>query len=112
MAGIPFAPAANVPQLFLAAPDSGTSDGPRVVFLLPRAAKPPNGMVGLPELWGQQPPGCLIFLGAGLGDDKQAAFARAAWRYLEHPRPSVPRIAWLGQPDDAGRGLRGGLLAT
>src|SRR4051812_16200742 len=100
MTGTVFAPAANIPQLFLASPGPG-GGGPRLAFLLPRAAKPPAGAVGLLELWGQQPAGCLIFLGADLGDDKQAAFASAAWRYLAQPRPSVPRIAWLDQPDDA-----------
>jgi hypothetical protein len=108
MTNLAFAQSAGCPQLYLA--DCGDSVR-RCAFLLPRGVAPPAARLDLPATWAGQTAGCYIFLPAALKDGEQAAFAAAAWSYLEYRDRRDARFAWIENPNEAAYGLRGRFLA-
>ncbi len=104
MDAIVFSQSSGCRQLYMA--DCGEQ---RVAFLLPRGAAAPAPALDLAATWAGSPAGCYLFLPAALAADAHAAFAAAAWNFLENRSRAGARLAWF--ESDFAQGLRGHFIA-
>lgn len=82
-----------VPELYLPNPASATG----LAYLLPRNTPKPPGSLSVAESWNSWS-GAYLFLRKPVEGGSEAAFATAAWGFLEDPRLAGTRFAWLETP--------------
>lgn len=85
----------SVPELYLPNP---SPSGSGLAYLLPRHTAGPPASLTPAESWGSWP-GAYLFLSQPLAAGAEAAFAAAAWNFLEDPRLAGARFAWLETPE-------------
>lgn len=88
----------NVPELYLPSP---APPGGALAYLLARGSEGPPPRLSLEESWAQWP-GAYLFLPAPVAAGTEAAFAAAAWAFLEDRRLAGTRFAWLQVPPPPG----------
>src|SRR5262245_62570825 len=98
MTALTFRQSAGCPQIY-PADDPASPGGQQLLFLLPRGAAA-AAQLDLPATWAASPVGCFIFLPAALPSDQHAAFAAAAWNFLEDRRRQGARVAWFENPGE------------
>ena len=106
MDAITFSQSSGCRQLYLA--DCGAQ---RVALLLPRGVAVAPPVLDLAAAWAGSPAGCLLFLPAALAADTHAAFAAAAWGWLENSSRAGARLAWFEHAGDFAQGLHGHFIA-
>jgi len=100
-----FTQTSAVAELY-AATDTGTAPAGRLLLLLPAGSSTPTTL-SFDQAW--QGGGALLFLPAAVPDPQLADFAVAARTFLDDPRNSGARFAWLAAPV-AGALLEGTVL--